>query len=193
MEKLTRLESDVLSFIALNPEKNAQQIQRGIDYEDKNYTSVSKAAKRLRTEGYLQSKEGKSEKHVPVDFYRLSALGFGFILSEGSKDILLEASRKNESEFSNFKDYQLMLGHLKPSTAMKLLRIIGKSILQYGEDAWLPQTIFVAATSNIGVFSPSELSELKRVVMKVQSSREMLKDAARRFDKFISSEEGVET
>ena len=193
MEKLTRLESDVLSFIALNPEKNAQQIQRGIDYEDKNYTSVSKAAKRLRTEGYLQSKEGKSEKHVPVDFYRLSALGFGFILSEGSKDILLEASRKNESEFSNFKDYQLMLGHLKPSTAMKLLRIIGKSIMQYGEDAWLPQTIFVVATSNIGVFSPSELSELKRVVMKVQSSREMLKDAARRFDNFLSSEEGVES
>jgi hypothetical protein len=191
MEKLSKLESDVLNYVALNPSKNMQQIQRGIDVEDKNYASVNKAVKRLKIEGYLQSKEGKSEKHVPVDFYSLSTFGLGFVLSEGSEDIILEAFKKNESASPNFQDYQLLIEQLKPSAAIKLLKITGKSIMQYGENAWLPQTIFIAANCNIDIFSPSELKQLKRAALKANSTKAMLKDAAKRFDNFLSSEEGV--
>lgn len=189
-KNLTKLELDILLHLAMNPERNAQQIQRGIGYEDRNYPSVNNAVKRLRRQGFLKSEKGESQKKLPVDLYSLSSFGLGFIMAEGDENTLLDVVRKNEKEFPEYEDYDVIIRNVKSSTAIKLLRLAGKAILQYGTKAWLPQTIMIATTCSIGVFSPQELKQLGIAAKKAQSSRVMLQKAAKDFYDFAFSKNG---
>jgi hypothetical protein len=111
-------------------------------------------------------------------------------MAEGDENTLLEVVRKNEKEFPDYEDYDVIIRNVRPSTAIKLLRLAGKTILQYRTNAWLPQTIMMATTCNVGVFTPQELKQLGIAAKKAQSSRAMLQKAAKDFYDFAFSENG---
>jgi len=192
LEKFTSLEEKIISYLALTPDKNIQQIQRGLEIEDRNYPSVYNAVLRLKKKEYVKAKKGKSEKNVEINFFKLTPLGIGATLAFGDETTLLEVFDNYEKDLSSFKVYKEFIKLLKPLTAKKLLRLVGKTILQYGENAWLPETIAIAASCGLLNFTKEEMREIKRASMKVESMKLAIQESATKLYKFAYPEEGVE-
>jgi DNA-binding MarR family transcriptional regulator len=190
LKELTNLEQRIISYLALNPNKNRQQIQHALGIEDKNYPTVSKAVIRLEKKGYLEKKEGKSEKSVLINFYRLNLLGLAYQLAYGDEKLILEVIENYEQEFPTYLDFQKFVKLLPQKTALKIIRIVGKSLLSYGLKAWdlMPAITALNALTNES-FTPAELKHFKIASKKVPGMKEDIKEKAKRlYEEFSNGE-----
>ena len=180
-EKLSRIEEKVISFLSLSLDKNAQQIQRGIDIEDKNYSTVKKAIDRLeKKKFYVESKKGKSEKNVVIKFYKLSTRGVLVAFATNDEETLIKTLCLYKSTSEIFLLLKQFANCLKPSTAIKLLRMTGNLAFKYGGKVTKPEAILTAITLNaisgFGDWTQEEIAELAEAAMKIDEMKGPLKD-----------------
>jgi len=162
MERVTTLEERMICHLALHPRRNIQQIQRGLNMKDRNYPSVRNAMRRLKKKGYAEATEGKSEKNLPIKFYKLSTKGIGYTLAYANEQATLTVLATYENVEPQLKNFLQITQHLSPSILLKLLRIVGKGVLQYGESYLQNQTIAIFAIEGLHMLSAKEYKELKK-------------------------------
>jgi DNA-binding PadR family transcriptional regulator len=74
-KELGSLQEKVLFYLAENPDNHKQGIQQGIAHPTDQYGSISKAVDALEKFGYIESKEGISQKKVPIKLYHCTESG----------------------------------------------------------------------------------------------------------------------
>jgi len=75
------IQKQVLKHLALNPNQNAQAVQRALGIPDKNYPSVHLALKTLHQLGLVEWRDAVSSKNVPMKLWRLTDKGVLFSVS----------------------------------------------------------------------------------------------------------------
>ncbi len=173
-----KTEAKILEYLAYNPNQLIEPLSKALKKDSKTiYTST----KNLLKKGYLTTRLTKSKKGVEYSGYRLNEKGLAYVMAYGKEELLFGALENYEKDLATFKDYQQLTSFLQPEIAIKILRLAGKAILQYGEKAWLPETPFMVAFSGLGRFTKSELMELKKVAKKVESIKLALQEKADEF------------
>jgi DNA-binding PadR family transcriptional regulator len=84
LRKLGSLQEKVLFFLAENPRNHKQAIQKGIEYPDDQYGSVSNAVDALEKLKFITYKKGMSEKKVEIKFYSCTEEGVTYSLANNS-------------------------------------------------------------------------------------------------------------
>jgi len=184
--RVGKTEGKILEYLACNPSQLIYSIKKALR---KDIKSVHGAVKNLKTKGYLTTTPTKSEKGVEYPGYKLDEKGLAYVLAYGKKELLFKALEKYEKDLGSFRDYQQLTSLIKPKTATKLLRMSGKTILQYGEEAWLPETPLMAAFGGLGNFTNNELNELIKAAKKVSSIKIALQKRAKIFYEYVFSDE----
>ena len=188
MEKITSLEENIISYLALHPRRNIQQIQRGLGIQDKNYPTVRNAMPRLEKKGFVEFTQGKSEKKVVIRFYRLTAKGRGYALAYGNSQVTLQVPSTYENEEPQLAIFTQISTYLSTSTLLKLLRIVGKGILQYGKDYLPNQAIAALAIEGAHLLTEKEYGELKRACAKIPEIKARIEKAIRTLSNFSLEE-----
>jgi hypothetical protein len=75
------IQKQVLKHLALNPNQNAQAVQRALGIPDKNYPSVHSALQNLHKLGLVEWRDAVSSKNVPMKLWRLTDKGVLFSVS----------------------------------------------------------------------------------------------------------------
>ncbi|MBM3292408.1 hypothetical protein FJY84_06985 [Candidatus Bathyarchaeota archaeon] len=81
LKDLGSLQLKILEFLAENPNNHRQGIQQKIGYPAEQYASINNAVIALEKMGYIESKEGLSEKKVKIKLYSCTDTGVFYILS----------------------------------------------------------------------------------------------------------------
>jgi DNA-binding PadR family transcriptional regulator len=87
-KELGSLQEKVLLYLAQNPENCKQAIQHGIKHPSDQYGSISKAVDTLEKLGYIESKEGVSQKKVKIKLFYCTESGVFYALTHLSDNIL---------------------------------------------------------------------------------------------------------
>lgn len=81
LKDLGSLQLKILEFLAENPYNHRQAIQQKIGYPPVQYASIHHAVTALEKMGYIESKEGISEKKVKIKLYSCTEIGVFYVLS----------------------------------------------------------------------------------------------------------------
>ena len=81
LKDLGSLQLKILEFLAENPYNHRQAIQQKIGYPAEQYASIHHAVTALEKLGYIESKEGTSEKKVKIKLYSCTEIGVFYVLS----------------------------------------------------------------------------------------------------------------
>jgi hypothetical protein len=99
IKELGNLQEKILFFLAENPDKHKQAIQKGINHPLDQYSSILNAVKALSKMGYLESKKAFSSKNVKIELYSSTDVGLIYALGKNSnadiQKILTEYQSKN--------------------------------------------------------------------------------------------------
>ena len=188
MEKVTPIEEKIVSYLALHPRRNIQQIQRGLGIEDRNYPTVRNAMSRLKKKDLVEATQGKSEKKVLVSFFRLSVKGIGYALAYGNDHVALQVPAIYEDVEPQLKNFVQIEQHLSPPIMLKLLRIVGKGVIQYGEKCLQTQIIAILAIEGLHALSEKEYAEFKKACAKVPSVKSMVDKTFKTLSRFSLEE-----
>lgn len=80
IKELGTLQEKVLYYLAENPDKCKQAIQKGIDHPADQYASILNAVNALKKLEYVKFNVKPSQKKVPIEFYSLTDLGVFYTL-----------------------------------------------------------------------------------------------------------------
>jgi len=123
--------------------------------------------------------------------YRLTSKGAAYVYTQGNE----KAVFKTLDNYKTGRDTVLtrvfieLIHMLSRSTAVKLMRGIGRANLEYGDKIWQEENFTHAIMLCRTNFSNSEMRELKRAVINIQEFQEMVVntfEAAK--DEFLSSD-----
>lgn len=101
-KELGKLQEKVLIYLAENPDNHKQAIQQGIQHPPDQYGSISNAVSTLEKLGYIESKEGISQKKVKIKLYYCNESGVFYALTHPNNDVIkILESYKSRVEFCN--------------------------------------------------------------------------------------------
>jgi hypothetical protein len=99
IKELGNLQEKILFYLAENPGKHKQAIQKGINHPRDQYSSILNAVKALSEMGYVESKKAFSSKKVQIKLYSNTDVGLIYVLGKNPnadiKKILTEYQVKN--------------------------------------------------------------------------------------------------
>jgi hypothetical protein len=99
IKELGNLQEKILFYLAENPDKHKQAIQKGINHPLDQYSSIQNAVKSLSKMGYLESKKALSLKKLTIELYSCTEVGLIYALGKNSnaniQRILTEYQSKN--------------------------------------------------------------------------------------------------
>jgi DNA-binding PadR family transcriptional regulator len=88
IKKLGTLQEKILFFLAENPDNHKQAIQKGINHQPDQYSSILHAVNALKKMGLIESKKATSQKQQEIDVYSCTEIGLLYTLAENrSPDI----------------------------------------------------------------------------------------------------------
>jgi len=177
-EKPTRIETEIIKYLALNPKDNTQRIQRGIGLKDKNYPTVRKAIRRLQKKYIVQYSTGKSKKKVTIKIYRLTPRGVFVALGICSDNDLVKILEKNKYESDDLFLLKEYVSRLSEPTAKKILRSAGKFALSNLELTASKTIVSAIIMHGLTVenFSEEEQKEISKAAMKIKKIKGPIKE-----------------
>jgi hypothetical protein len=99
IKELGNLQEKILFYLAENPDKHKQAIQKGINHPLDQYSSIQNAVKSLSKMGYLESQKALSLKKLTIELYSCTDVGliytFGKNPQANIQKILTEYQSKN--------------------------------------------------------------------------------------------------
>jgi DNA-binding PadR family transcriptional regulator len=101
-KELGSLQEKILFHLAENPDKNAQEIQKDIDYPSSQYGNVNTTVKGLEKLGYIKSKGGKSKKNLEIKLYSCTENGVFYALAKNPKANIKSIITTYENEYPVF-------------------------------------------------------------------------------------------
>lgn len=104
-KELGSLQEKVLFYLAENPNKNAQEIQNGIEYPSEQYGNVNKAVKALEKLKFAKSKEGKSQKGVDIKLYSCTENGIFYTLARNPKSDIKKIVGNYKQDYQFFTPF----------------------------------------------------------------------------------------
>lgn len=113
MKELGGLQEKVIHYLSETPDSHIQAIQKGIDHPSDQYGSVHNAVKALEEMEYIKSKEGLSQKKVPINFYSLTDLGvfYALVMAPNPNYLKILTAYENQNEaWKGLKLYYLDAG-----------------------------------------------------------------------------------
>jgi hypothetical protein len=181
-EKITPIENKIITYLSLNPDRNLQQIQRGIGLDDRNYPTVKNAMERLLTKKrFVQYKKGLSEKKIEIKIFRLNTRGILVALTI-NKDNELNKTLDNYKNTSNILSILYrFVSQLKEPTKIKVLRNSGDLALRnlskkHNKDTMM-NVVALNALSGYEDFTFQEMQEIAVAAINVEEMKASLKQA----------------
>jgi len=186
--KLGKLEKQVLQLLAIQPKLHQQAIQRSLNKPDGHYGAVLNACRNLEKKGFLKYEGSVSKKNVPEKLWFLTEKGIAYTLAYGEEKNLPKIIETYDKELPIFRDLEQIISLLSPKITTKLLRMCGKAILQYGEKAWAPETLYTIAWAGFGDLTKSEMNELRKAAFKNKVTKAGIQENAKEFYRQVFNE-----
>lgn len=106
LKDLGSLKEKILLFLAENPSKNAQEVQKELGYPQAQYPNILKAAKALEKMELTQSEKTTSTKNVPMRLYSCNESGLLYVLAKYPNANILRILDANRSRSELAKDFR---------------------------------------------------------------------------------------
>jgi DNA-binding PadR family transcriptional regulator len=113
LKDLGSLKAKILLFLAENPDKNAQAIQKELGYPPPQYPNILKAVKELEKLGLVQSEKSVSAKNLPMKLYSCNDKGILYVIAKNPNANSIKILRVAKNQEGIAKDliaYHDLLG-----------------------------------------------------------------------------------
>jgi hypothetical protein len=189
-EKVTELEERIIEHLAMNPNKNAQEIQRELGIRDANHPTVNKATKRLTAKQLLTFTMGSSKRGVQIKFYKLSSNGVAYVCAYSNDHGVIRGLIQNyedsltPNQTGLLSQIEAELGNWE--TFRKILRFFG-SIYLLDPSVTLDRTVVTEwlVESNLTV---EDIDGFKRISRRLEPLRISLQTARNQIDELLRDE-----
>lgn len=163
-KELGKLQEKVLFYLAENPDKHKEAIQKGINYPKEQYSSIYNAVNALKQMRYLESRKAFSLKKVRIELYSCTDLGLIYAIGKNPDANIKEILDLGKQKYDSFKGFNCVYNELGKDEISKFFRILVDflpEIHKGGLESAL-MTVFLSALSqNKGIDEKTRLKNAK--------------------------------
>jgi hypothetical protein len=132
LKELGILQEKILKYLSKNPNCHNQEIQRGINHPEDQYSSVYNSTKALEKQGYIESIEKLSEKNVKIKCYNCTQRGLIYTFLH-SPDTLLEIADIYLKKYPELKFFQTQLKCFGHDLSRKFFELLWQQVILLDE------------------------------------------------------------
>ena len=144
LKDIGSLKEKILLFLAENPDKNTQALQKELGYPSTQYPNIMKAVKALEKLELVQSKTGKSMKNVQMKIYSCTEEGVFYVLTKNSNANVLKILDSYKDRINLAKSLRQLYDLWGPEVFIHFLKDMSTFlplILKEGWDNALPYIV----------------------------------------------------
>ena len=130
-KKLGIRQEKILFFLAENPNKNAQQIQKGLGYPDSQHGNISTTAKMLERMGLLKMERGKSQKNVSMPLYTCTEEGVFYALARNPNANVLRVLDSYKNQYDSYNSFRNLIAVWVEDFFVEFVRSISEFLPMY--------------------------------------------------------------
>jgi DNA-binding PadR family transcriptional regulator len=186
-KELGSLQEKVLFYLAQNPDNHKQAIQQGIQHPSDQYGSISKAVDMLERIGFVESKEGISQKKVKIKIYSCTESGVFYTLTHSSDNILevLDAYKSTVEFCKSFRKLYDVWGKEHFATYLKDVGKFLPVVQKDGADVAMPY-LFMLILEEMKKIDPKDRKRNAKEALKLfPESKAMLKEWKKNLDELV--------
>jgi len=186
-KELGSLQEKALFFLAQNPENHKQAIQQGINHPADQYGSISKAVDMLEKLGFIESKEGLSQKNVKIKIYSCTESGVFYALTHSADNVVkvLDAYKSRVEFCKGFRQLYDVWGEEHFLTYLKDVGKFLPIVQRDGAEVAMPYLLMLIF-QEMKKIDPKNRKKNAKVAMKLfPESKTWLKEWKKNLDELV--------